>query len=223
MSAQNIFALNSQKRQAGRRLVRNGKRTVLIVDDEPDITLTLKIGLEIKSYIVDAFNDPVEALSYLEYNSYDIIIIDIMMPDMDGFEFYRRVQSVTMNLRTKPKVCFLTALNIEDYGTPLLRREKFSPTLSDDTTNQQQQTPFIITKPVSVPVLRRLLDEILSNSRLTTVKIKENGQLQEPPTCNYCGAWMDNILKLSFSRRKVIDGETYFCTNPSCAPICADA
>jgi DNA-binding response OmpR family regulator len=63
------------------------------------------LALEHYGYKVDAFNDPQEALSKFRPGSYDLIILDIKMPKMDGFELYQEIKKKDNNA----KVCFLTA------------------------------------------------------------------------------------------------------------------
>ena len=67
------------------------KRRILVVDDEPDITLTLQAGLEDGGFNVDAFPDQELVLSSFKPGLYDLALIDIMMPKMDGFALYERV------------------------------------------------------------------------------------------------------------------------------------
>jgi len=81
------------------------KRRILVVDNEPDITLTLQLGLEEGGFDVDAFTDPDLALKSFKPSFYDLVLIDIMMPKMDGFELYERLKKVDSDV----KVCFLTA------------------------------------------------------------------------------------------------------------------
>jgi DNA-binding response OmpR family regulator len=81
------------------------KRRILVVDDEPDITFTLRAELEGGGFDVDAFTDPELALSSFKLGLYNLVLIDIMMPKMDGFELYERLKTVDPNV----KVCFLTA------------------------------------------------------------------------------------------------------------------
>jgi DNA-binding response OmpR family regulator len=78
---------------------------ILIVDDERDLTNLTILVLEHYGYKVDAFNDPEEALSNYKPSSYDLIILDIKMPKMDGFELYQEIKKKDNNA----KVCFLTA------------------------------------------------------------------------------------------------------------------
>ena len=57
--------------------------------DEPDITLTLRLGLEDSGFEVYTFNDPIEALSNFKVDYYDLLLLDIKMPRMNGFELYK--------------------------------------------------------------------------------------------------------------------------------------
>jgi two-component system response regulator ChvI len=85
---------------------------ILVVDDEPDVNLTLKVSLEDKGFKVDAFDDPLLALENFKAGVYGLLILDIKMPEMNGFELYRELKK----LDNKVKVCFLTALNeLHDY------------------------------------------------------------------------------------------------------------
>ncbi len=82
------------------------KGRILVVDDEPDITLTLKAGLgSVGLFDVDTFNDPESALKSFKPNFYALILIDIMMPRMDGFQLYESLKKIDPYV----KVCFLTA------------------------------------------------------------------------------------------------------------------
>lgn len=81
---------------------------ILIVDDEQDITSILKKGLEKYGYEIDVFNDPLLALSSFRAGLYDLILLDVRMPKMDGFELYQRITQ----LDSKTKVCFMTAFEV---------------------------------------------------------------------------------------------------------------
>jgi len=80
----------------------------LIVDDESDIILSIKIGLEDNGFEVDAFSEPLLALSHFKANSHALVILDIKMPDMNGFELYREMRKID----EKIKVFFFTATEI---------------------------------------------------------------------------------------------------------------
>lgn len=84
------------------------KGRILVVDDEEDITTFLKIGLEDNGFETVTFNNPQQALSDYKPGFYDLILIDIKMPGMDGFQLYDKLQSIDSNA----KVCFMTAYEI---------------------------------------------------------------------------------------------------------------
>src|SRR5918912_3099335 len=82
----------------------NAKK-VMIVDDEPDVISVLEIVLKDNGFEVDSFTDPIAALKSYSVGIYDLLILDIKMPKMDGFELYDEIKKIDDNA----KVCFLTA------------------------------------------------------------------------------------------------------------------
>ena len=90
-------------------------KTILIIDDDPDITLTFQKGLEAENinkgesnkYIFEVFvyNDPILALSEFKPDCYDLILIDINMPKMNGLDFCLKVLEIDDNL----KMCFMSS------------------------------------------------------------------------------------------------------------------
>lgn len=87
------------------------KIRVLTVDDDDDVTFSLKTILkESGLFEVHAFTNPEQALSHFKANTYDLVILDIRMPKMDGFELYRKIKI----LDDRVKICFLTS--VYDYG-----------------------------------------------------------------------------------------------------------
>src|ERR1043165_2843233 len=85
------------------------KYRVMIVDDEEDISTIFRIGLERNEFIVTTYNDPRKALSDFRPGMYDLLILDIRMPGMNGFELYHKIR----DMDDKVRVCFLTAF--EEY------------------------------------------------------------------------------------------------------------
>jgi len=81
------------------------KSRILLVDDEPDLIQVSTLALEYHGFKVDSFNDPQEALSKYKPGSYDLVILDIKMPKMDGFELYHKIKKKDNNAN----ICFLTA------------------------------------------------------------------------------------------------------------------
>ena len=109
------------------------KKRILVVDDEPDLTYTLKIGLEdTGSFEVDAFNDPELALSAFKPGNYDFLLIDIRMPKMSGYDLYDKIRAID----SKVKSCFITAYEINYQALreqfPLLKMECYAKPLEID-------------------------------------------------------------------------------------------
>lgn len=84
------------------------KGRILLVDDERDINTVVKKGLERVGFKVRAFNNPLDALSKFEAGSYDVALLDIRMPSMNGFELYKKLREID----SKIKVCFITAFEM---------------------------------------------------------------------------------------------------------------
>ena len=117
---------------------------IMLVDDEPDINAALSVVVKREGYDVDTFENPFIALEKLKPGFYGLIILDVKMPQMDGFELYREIKKVDR----KAKICFLTAseLYYENF-----RKEKFAAL---------DKELFII-KPISNAELLKKIDFIL--------------------------------------------------------------
>jgi DNA-binding response OmpR family regulator len=104
------------------------KNRILIVDDEDDINLLFKMVLEDNGYKVNTFNDPLVALQNFTAGSYDLLLLDIVLPKMNGFELYQKMRM----LDDKVKICFLTVrkINYEEF-----RKKVTSSTIEDDIEN----------------------------------------------------------------------------------------
>jgi DNA-binding response OmpR family regulator len=96
------------------------KKKILVVNDEPDVTNMLKMTLERVGFRVDTFNDPVLALKDYKPNMYDLVILDVIMPELDGLELYTQLKSKDSGIN----ICFLTASS-EPYREELLK-EKYN-------------------------------------------------------------------------------------------------
>src|ERR1051326_6694562 len=85
----------------------SAKKSVMVLDDEPDIAEILGIALD-KSYHVKTFTEPLKALDSFEAGKYDLVIVDYLMPDIDGFSIYEKLKAVDPAVR----VCIMTAYEI---------------------------------------------------------------------------------------------------------------
>jgi heavy metal response regulator len=85
--------------------------TILVIEDEVKISRFIKKGLEMEHYTVDAAYTGKEGLEKSEINSYDLIILDIMLPEMDGIEVCRKLRENKVDT----PIIMLTARNtVED-------------------------------------------------------------------------------------------------------------
>jgi len=86
---------------------------ILIVDDEEDIRLLLKYNLEKEGHIVSCASNGKEALKIVAHQKPELILLDVMMPMMDGIEVCEELKSDPVNKDII--ICFLTARS-EDYS-----------------------------------------------------------------------------------------------------------
>ena len=124
------------------------KRKILVVDDEPDITFTLSSILKERGFEVMSFNDPLLALQHFKPRYYDLVILDIKMPNMNGYELYRQIRIKD----NRVKVCFLTA--VSEFGEYEQYRKEAYPKLGER---------HFVAKPVSNDELIRRVNEMLTN------------------------------------------------------------
>jgi CheY-like chemotaxis protein len=131
---------------------------ILLVDDEPDITTVFALGLEDYGFKVDVFNDPLQALSDFKKGSYDLVLINYKMPNMNGFELHREIRKID----EKVKVCFITAFEV--YYDEL--KKKFQNSLNASSRRQHRQEEDVkcfIQKPIDIDeLIRRIKQELNS-------------------------------------------------------------
>ncbi len=123
---------------------------IMIVDDESDILSVIKRGLESKDdFMVDTFSKADEAIENFQNhppNYYDLVITDIRMPKVNGFELYRRIKDTNPNM----KIAFITAFEIN--------KEEFSKVIPSVNVTH------FISKPVSISKLREKIKSILDDN-----------------------------------------------------------
>ena len=131
---------------------KNNKR-IMIIDDDKDITNLFATFLEHNGYIVDAYTNPIEAFNIFRKNSYDLIVLDLKMPKMDGMTLYRKIKEID----GKVIICFTTAdINyIEDLREGIIDIEK-----------------IVLYKPVLLKDLKNKIDSLLLLSRQEEVNGK---------------------------------------------------
>jgi DNA-binding NtrC family response regulator len=122
----------------------NRSRKILIVDDEPDITSTFDMILQMNGFEVNSYNDPLLALSNFKPDLYGLALIDIRMPKMNGFELYKKIKDIDNRIQA----CFITAF--EDY------REEFK-----ESFPELEEAKYFIRKPKAMEDLVRHVATIL--------------------------------------------------------------
>jgi DNA-binding NtrC family response regulator len=119
-------------------------RRVLLVDDELDIVYLVKVGLERKGFEVDSYVDPILALQNFKREAYQLLILDIKMPKMNGLDFLDKIKKED----DKIKVCFFTA------------SEEFASNYKNVFKDSQDKFLFI-SKPISIPKMTKQIEQFL--------------------------------------------------------------
>ncbi len=128
------------------------KSTIMVVDDDPDLVTLIRAILEQKEFNVLCAYDGPQALADLEKQKPDLILLDIMMPEMDGFEVLRRLKAATET--SSIPVILLSALN----------------QLKDISTGYEMGADHYITKPFTIAHLMAVIDHLLSGDRRHSVE-----------------------------------------------------
>ena len=122
------------------------KRRILIIDDDIDINNLFKLFLEYDGYNVDAFTDPIDALYSFRKNAYDLVLLDLKMPKMNGMLLYEKLQNIDPDLL----FCFITA------------NKEYIEHLKKSITDIEK---FVIYKPILLSELRSKIHLLLANQR----------------------------------------------------------
>jgi DNA-binding response OmpR family regulator len=105
------------------------EKTILIVDDDEDLTSLYETFLKFDGYKVDAFTDPIDALFFFKKDVYDLVLLDLKMPKMNGVELSQELQNIDPDLSFK----FITAAskeyieNLETYYPDIEKNIIYKP------------------------------------------------------------------------------------------------
>jgi DNA-binding response OmpR family regulator len=126
---------------------KKSRKRILVVDDEPDIVFTLKNVLESISFEVVTSTDVDFALKKFKAGYFDLTILDIKMPKMNGFELYVKLKAIDEEM----KAIFLSALSdLQNYSV-----------LKDDVYPKWGERHFV-KKPIENNELIEEVDLVLS-------------------------------------------------------------
>ena len=122
-------------------------KRIMIVDASEDVNLTFKIVLSEsdRRLRVQAFTDPVDVLREFKPDFYHLVIIDILLPNMNGFELYDKLRK----LDSKVKICFMTT------GSEIFLKEFIKEALPESDPN------CFIRKPIANEDLIKRVQEAL--------------------------------------------------------------
>jgi DNA-binding response OmpR family regulator len=132
---------------------RKGNR-ILLVDDEPDIVMAFKLTLESAGFNIDTHEDPLNALSKFKPSYYDLVILDIKMPKMNGFELYTEMQKIDNQV----KVCFITA---GEMHYEKIRKGKLEEDEEEEEQYCELNTERFLQKPISNADLIKRINKIM--------------------------------------------------------------
>ena len=129
----------------------------MAVDDEKDVVFCLsKVLQETGLFDVDGFTDSQYALSSFKQGKYDLVILDIRMPKMDGFELYEKLKNIDKNV----DICFLTAVN-DFHEYRIIHRD-----ITDEI--EKDEDSCIIDKPADSEQLIKKINKVIG-SRMSKV------------------------------------------------------
>ena len=127
-------------------------KNILIVDDDEDLTNLFQTFLEYDGYRVDAFTDPIDALYYFRKNTYDLALLDLKMPKMNGMKLSKKLKDIDPTLLFG----FIIATN-KEY-------------IDHFKKNNPDIEKIIIYKPIWLNELRSKVYSLLSNSNNQMIK-----------------------------------------------------
>ena len=127
-------------------------KNILIVDDDEDLTNLFQTFLEYDGQRVDAFTDPIDALYYFRKNTYDLALLDLKMPKMNGMKLSKKLKDIDPTLLFR----FITATN-KEY---IERLKKNNPDIEK----------IVIYKPIWLNELRtKFIHFYLTNKKKTKI------------------------------------------------------
>ena len=119
------------------------KKKILFVNDDADTTAVMKVGLNRHGFDVDTYVDSKLALQNFKAGEYDLLLLDVLMKGIDGFELYDKMRKIDENIQ----ICFISASNMfyEKYkrSYPGIQKECF------------------IQKPIKIKELANTIESIL--------------------------------------------------------------
>ncbi|MDR1781961.1 MAG: response regulator transcription factor [Bacilli bacterium] len=154
---------------------------ILIIDDENSITMTLKYDLEMFNYKVETCSDGLDGLNLIKNNYYDLAIIDITLPSLDGIEIIKRVRTFNEKIKlivlsaSDDEMDIINGLDIgaNDYVTkPFLPRILYARirSLLKDSKSEDANVIFNIKDNIVLDHSRRAV--MIDNEEISLTKLE---------------------------------------------------
>ena len=123
------------------------KTKILIIDDDEDINNLFKIFLEYDGYKVFSYTNPLEALYYFRKDEYDLVLLDLKMPQVNGITMYQGLKKIDNNVT----ICLITGdiSNLEQYKQKIPHIEN-----------------HIIHKPILLKSLKNKIDSLVLEKKI---------------------------------------------------------
>jgi DNA-binding response OmpR family regulator len=123
------------------------KKRILFVNDDADTTAVMKKGLSHHGFEVEVFVDSKSALQNFKAGVYDLLLLDVLMKGLDGFELYNKMRKIDENIR----ICFISASN-----TVYEKYKKLYPGIEKE---------WFIQKPITIKRLANIIDSMFENRK----------------------------------------------------------
>ncbi|MCL0069727.1 response regulator [Dehalococcoidia bacterium] len=137
-------------------------RNILVIDDDPDILEALTTVLESRGYQVATARDGVEGLDKLKTSKPDLIILDLIMPRMDGFEMYKRLKDPDRPDYGDIPILLLTSL-----------REESSRRRFELETGMEMAVDDYVEKPISPQIMLERVEKLLQKAAQAEILISD--------------------------------------------------
>ncbi len=170
---------------------------ILYVEDDPTLSYITKENLEIAGYLIDHFNNGIDGYTAFKKNNYDICILDVMLPQLDGFELAKKIRKLNEEI----PIIFLTAKSAtedkivglktgaDDYITKpysmeelilkievFLKRNKISPHLNEATKYQIGNSEFDLNN-LTITINKNIIKLTYKEAELLNILIKNQNKI----------------------------------------------
>lgn len=127
-------------------------KQILIVDDEPAVCYSFQRFLDDPNYQVEVAPNGTEALNKFNQKTYDLIVLDVRLPDMSGLEVLKRMKAID----SRTMILIITAFGTTDTAIEAIKMGAYD----------------YILKPFNIPVMKKLIEEALNYSHIMRTRIK---------------------------------------------------